>query len=234
MTIQNKFDIYNHSLNMIIKGYINFLIVTGNGGIGKTYNLKQKIKEYGLKIGEDYIIIKGVATGRGIYETLYHYNGKLIIFDDCDVLNKDVDVINLFKSALETDSDRTISWLKTEKSSTKIPSTFNFFGKIIVLSNMSINKLDGALVSRADVIDLTMNKNELFERMVNISLELSYQYDLTEDEVYNILMMIKNNVNILKNLSIRKLLQIFELYKYKKENNIIENEFDLLLKYKLN
>jgi hypothetical protein len=80
-TINQRFEFLGNLTQMVIGGITPSLIVTGEGGLGKTHSVTQTIKANDVE--EDcYIFFKGYSTARGLYNTLYDNNGKLIIFDE--------------------------------------------------------------------------------------------------------------------------------------------------------
>ena len=82
-SINQRFNFLDNLTKMVIYDITPSLIVTGEGGLGKTHSVSQSIGGAGLE-NSDYVFFKGYSTARGLYNTLYDNNGKLIIFDDCD------------------------------------------------------------------------------------------------------------------------------------------------------
>lgn len=80
------------------------ILLTGKGGIGKTYTLKQVLKEKNMVENRDYVWISSDSTtSDSLYTTMYEYNGKLIIFDDAPKLFDGDYRISMWKNALQTD-----------------------------------------------------------------------------------------------------------------------------------
>lgn len=171
--ISERFNFLESLVRMTIKGTRCSLVITGEGGLGKTYTVKQQLERAGLFSDNtdvdisDYKFVKGFATAKGLYKTLYQWNGKLIIFDDCDeALLNDVSK-NILKGALDSYDDRIVSWV-TNKEGGDIPSEFVFTGRIIFISNLTRSKIDQAILSRSSTVDLTMSSSDKIERMSNI------------------------------------------------------------------
>jgi hypothetical protein len=164
---------------MVIYDVTPSLIVTGEGGLGKTHSVSQAIDVTGLQ-GCEYIFIKGYSTARGLYNTLYDNSDKLIIFDDCDSVLEDKVAVNILKSALDSYETRTISWMARMNKNDKYPQQFDFNGRIIFISNKSKTSIDGAILSRSLTVDLTMTPDEKIERMTTILPNILPEYD---DEV---------------------------------------------------
>ena len=108
--INQRFDLLQNMTLMVINEVTPSLILVGEGGLGKTHSVMSFIEDCGLQPVE-YVVFKGYSTARGLYNTLYDNNGKLIIFDDCDSILEDKVALNILKSALDSYSKRTISWM---------------------------------------------------------------------------------------------------------------------------
>jgi microcompartment protein CcmK/EutM len=181
---------------MVIYGETPSLIVTGEGGLGKTHSVSQAIDVIGLGINE-YVFFKGYSTARGLYNTLYDNNGKLIIFDDCDSVLEDKVAVNILKSALDSYETRKISWMAKMNKNDEYPQQFDFTGRIIFISNKSKTSIDGAILSRSLTVDLTMTPDEKIERMTTILPNILPEYsDEVKVEALNFLNENKEGSNI--------------------------------------
>jgi len=79
------------------------VILTGAPGTGKTFTVMKEItREQGLKEGEDYVVIQGGTTTTKLFERLFVSYNKVILFDDCDSMWKDLEAVNILKAALST------------------------------------------------------------------------------------------------------------------------------------
>lgn len=171
--INERFGFLESLVRMTIKGTRVSLVITGEGGLGKTYTVKQQLKNSGLFSDNqnpdvsDYKFVKGFATAKGLYNLLYQWNGKLIIFDDCDEALVNEVSKNIMKGALDSYDERIVSWV-TNKEGGEIPNEFEFTGRIIFISNLSRTKIDQAILSRSSTVDLTMSSSDKIERMSNI------------------------------------------------------------------
>lgn len=97
--------------DLVIYGNRPSLVVTGAGGTGKSFTVKQRIKESGLRKGADFNIQKGATSVFGLYQSFFlNRNEKLLVFDDCDDVFKDLTSQNLLKAALDSDEPRELSW----------------------------------------------------------------------------------------------------------------------------
>jgi hypothetical protein len=166
-SINQRFQILNNLATMVIDGITPSLIVTGEGGLGKTHSVTQTIEQKGL-FGFEFVFFKGYSTARGLYNTLYDNNGKLIIFDDCDSVLEDKVAINILKSALDSYDKRTITWMSKMNKNDEYPQQFDFTGRIIFISNKKKDSIDSAILSRSLTVDLTMTGDEKIQRMASI------------------------------------------------------------------
>ena len=149
---------------MVISGSTPSLLVLGEGGLGKTHTVTETIKELNLE-DNDWVTFKGYSTARGLYNTLFDHNGKLIVFDDCDSVLEDKVALNILKSALDSYETRQITWMAKMTKSDEYPNQFNFTGRVIFISNKDRSKIDGAILSRSLTVDLSMTPQEKIERM---------------------------------------------------------------------
>lgn len=115
------FEDLQTNINMVVKGLIPSLIITGMAGIGKTYTVTSFLEDKGLKKNDGFIHIKGAASAPGLYKILWNYRNNFIVFDDCDDVLKDVVAVNMLKGALDSDEPR-------EVSSAKAMGYFNAIG----------------------------------------------------------------------------------------------------------
>jgi hypothetical protein len=181
---------------MVIYDVTPSLIIVGEGGLGKTHSVSQAIGFTGLENNE-YVFFKGYSTARGLYNTLYDNNGKLIIFDDCDSVLEDKVAVNILKSALDSYETRTISWMARMNKNDEYPQQFDFTGRIIFISNKSKSSIDGAILSRSLTVDLTMTPDEKIERMTTILPNILPEYsDEVKTEALNFLNENKEGSNI--------------------------------------
>lgn len=199
--VNEMWENYEDSARLVVRGPWKSLIAYGKGGVGKTYTVTKQLQEAGLReyvVGEegiseqtfdefDYVKITGKATPTAVWSALYQFNGKLIIFDDCDSALQHEDSQNILKGATDTSGDGTIAYKSVKipggDGEEKTPSRFKFKGKVIFISNVPANKMNQALKSRSLTLDMTMTKDETIERMDSLKQYLSYQ-DSTTGEDY--------------------------------------------------
>lgn len=80
------------------------ILLTGKGGIGKTNTLKRVLKNKNMVLNRDYVWAgSGNSTADSVYQLMYEYNGKLIVFDDSPNLFDGDYRVSMWKNALQTD-----------------------------------------------------------------------------------------------------------------------------------
>ncbi|CAG7581020.1 MAG: putative 36.7 kDa protein [uncultured marine phage] len=161
--INTRFEFLEKLTKMVAKKKTESLIVTGEGGLGKTFTVEKVVKK-SLKSKKIHIV-KGYSTPRALYNILYDNNGKLIVFDDCDSILENNVSLNILKSALDSYDTRQITWATQMRKGDMYPQTFIFRGQIIFISNKKRTKINQAIASRSMVVDLSMTKDEKIERM---------------------------------------------------------------------
>jgi hypothetical protein len=207
-SVAKRFSFIDKFIQMIGKKSINSLIITGDPGVGKSYSVVQNLKTLGMKEiiidnPGDFIFIKGYSTPRALYETFYNYNGKIIVLDDADNIYKDQIASNLMKAALDSGEHRIMNW-GAKVHDSDLPTRFEFTGRCIFISNLSINQFPQALLSRSFCVDLTLTVPEKLDRIEMVI----HNYNGKTHEVMEFL---RENANSIKDLSIRSALSALKL-----------------------
>lgn len=197
-------------------------IVTGEGGIGKTYTILKTLNDVGfvncmdIPEGESvptrktYALIKGFASPMALYRALYENSERVIIFDDCDEVLENDTATNILKAALDSYSRRLVCW-QTEMKGNELPNSFIFNGGVIFISNRTLSTLNQAVRTRALCVDLSMTALQKVERMEHIIHSGEYMEDV--DIVYktDALEFIRQHLSVVRNLSLRTLAQIVKI-----------------------
>jgi hypothetical protein len=208
-TINQRFGFLEKFTNMVLDGETVSAIVTGEGGLGKSHTIMGALEKRGWQEGTQYVVVKGYATPKALYGTLWEHRDKTIIFDDCDSVLKDAVSLNLLKGALDSYDKRTISWLQKGFIDDNLPNSFEFQGNIIFISNMSSDKLDQAVKSRSMTIDLSMTLKDKIERMNYIlpSVMPCYPMDMKQTA----LDFMAQHADIAKEFNMRTLQKIIKI-----------------------
>lgn len=225
VSINKRFEFLEKFTDMVINGDINALIVTGEGGLGKTFTVIQRFIKAGLENIRsieanteleddeepygDYIVFKGNSTAKGLYRALYENRNKNVIFDDCDSVLRDPVAQQILKGALDSYDERIISWNAEMRQDDNLPRYFKFEGRIIFISNMPQHKLDQAIKSRALRVDLSMTTDEKITRMQQILKHVCPEFDLKLKEAA--LKFIDEKKDIATDLNIRTLIGVIKI-----------------------
>jgi hypothetical protein len=206
-SINARFGFYENFLGMVMDGVNNSIVVSGKGGLGKSFTLQKMLDKKGLEEDIDYTIIKGYSTAKAMYRTLFENNGKIVIFDDCDSVLQDKVSLNILKGALDSYEKRIIHWNSEGfGGDDDLPSCFEFKGQVIFISNMERSKINQAILSRSLNVDLSMTKSEAIERMWTILPDILTEYSISIKE--DALNFLEENQQIVKDLNMRTLLDV--------------------------
>jgi hypothetical protein len=196
--VKDPETLYGHMsqlVEMACKGTLRSLLIYGGPGTGKTYTIMKTVQQMGLTKGKDYQKLSGKATPAEIYKTLFMFrDGGLVIFDDLDSMWGNQDATNVLKAALDTSPVREISWvssntvnvskmdddereaffktiddqISSDPSKVRYPSSFDFTGRVIFISNLKKEEFDTAILSRSAKINMDLTPAQILQRMRKI------------------------------------------------------------------
>jgi len=224
-SITQRFGFVEKMIDMIAKKKIVSTIITGQGGLGKTYTVIKSLNTAGLQdisdlasfevgsivnSGKTFRVVKGFSTAKGLYRTLFEGNGSTIVFDDCDSVLKDPVAVNILKSALDSYSDRYISW-NADLRDEDLPRSFKFTGSVVFISNMELSRVDQAIKTRAMCVDVTMTEEQKIERMETIIMSPEFMPDNSLEHKVESLEFIKSILNDIQGLSLRSLISVIKI-----------------------
>jgi hypothetical protein len=223
--INQRFSFVEQMVDMIVQKTLPSAVITGEGGLGKSYTVLKSLEkngftnltdlanfEVGSKVNKakSYTVVKGYSTAKGLYRTLFENNGMVIVFDDCDSILKDDVAKNLLKGALDSYSKRYISWMADMRDD-DLPKSFEFTGSIVFVSNMALEKIDQAIRTRSLVVDLTMTEEQKVERMEVISLSDEFLPEISLVAKSQALAFLKANAGKILNMSLRSLIAVTKI-----------------------
>jgi len=229
--INTRFGFVEKLVTMVATGVQPSAVITGEGGLGKTYTVTKTLAEHGFKDISDlaefqvgsvintrkcFTMVKGYSTAKGLYRTLFENNKSIIVFDDCDAVLKDPVALNLLKGALDSYGKRIISW-NADMKDDDLPRSFEFTGRVIFISNMDQDRIDQAIRSRSMMIDLSMTLDQKIDRMEFIakSEEFLPEYDATIKA--DALALIRKIKSECKEISLRTLIAVAKIRASNKE-----------------
>ena len=223
--INERFDFVEKLVTMVASGVQPSAVITGEGGLGKTYTVTKTLEAHGYRDISDlaefqvgtvvntrkcFTMVKGYSTAKGLYRTLFENNKSVIVFDDCDAVLKDPVALNLLKGALDSYGKRIISW-NADMRDDDLPRSFNFEGRVIFISNMEQDRIDQAIRSRSMMIDLSMNADQKIDRMEYIAKSDEFMPEFELDHKMDALALIREISSEAKEISLRTLISVTKI-----------------------
>ena len=221
--INKRFDFVNKLVSMTAKRKAKSVIISGPGGLGKTFSVMDALTKAGLRdlssladvsvgsrldLSKCFRFVKGYSTAKGLYRTLYEGSSMTLVFDDFDSVLKDPVALNLLKSALDSFGKRYISWNAETRGDDSLPTSFEFKGQIVFITNVDLDKLDQAVKSRSMCIDLTMSQDDKLERMETISKSDKFLPNVSRVTKAAALDFLKSKKDEISDLNLRSLIQV--------------------------
>lgn len=220
--INQRFEFVDQLVNMVATKQTPSCIITGEGGLGKSYTVLESLKKAGLKdisefeVGASvptmkaFRVVKGFSTAKGLYRILFENQNNIVVFDDCDSVLKDPDALNLLKGALDSFDKRLITW-NTSVDNDNLPRFFQFKGGVIFISNLTSDKINQALKSRSMNIDLSMTSDQKLDRMEYIMKSPSFMPGVSVEYKEDALTIIRDFKNEANELSLRTLITVTKI-----------------------
>lgn len=222
--IKARINVFESLVDDVIRGDMRGLAVSGPPGMGKSFPVELKLKEAGVP----HQIIKGHASAKGLYETLYQYSdeGSILVLDDADSIFGDEKALNLLKSALDTTEERVLSWVTgsafgaaTDDDERDIPRSFVFNGSIIFITNLDfdgmiekgnrIAKHLEAIMSRTPYIDLAIkSRKDCLVRVKQVVRDTTMLNYLNLEMRSDVVKFLEDNISSLREISLRTALKV--------------------------
>jgi hypothetical protein len=226
--INQRFGFVEKIVGMVATGVQPSTVITGQGGLGKTYTVMKALKANGLEdftevvqklpvgatihMNKVFVTVKGYSTPKGLYRTLFENQNATIVFDDCDSILKDPVALNLLKGALDSYSKRIISWnAESFGKDDELPRSFEFKGRIVFISNMDQDKIDQAIRSRSMMIDLSMTDDQKIDRMEHIAASDEFMPEYDAQIKADALALIREVKDEAKEISLRTLISVAKI-----------------------
>lgn len=217
--IEQIFDDMESFVELIGQRQIKALLIDGAPGVGKSYTVESVLNNMDV----DYTSVKGTGTTPSLYQKLYENRDGILVIDDCDTMFNNEESLNILKAALDTiDGPRMIHYEKKAPWLAKedIPSSFEFNGSVIVISNLHLDEIGNgnakianhvkALLSRSLHINMEMKtRREILCRIEMIAD--SVLEDVSAKKKRDILNFFRNNMENFKEFSLRELVKLKDL-----------------------
>lgn len=221
-SINERFGFVSDMVKLLAQGDQSSVVITGPGGLGKSFNVMKALQTVGMKditelsdfqigtrvnVKKSFIVIKGYSTPKGLYRALYENKDGVIVFDDCDSVLKDPVSLNLLKGALDSYARRIISW-RADIRDEDLPTSFEFKGRVIFISNLSSVQMDQAIISRSMAVDLTMTRQQKVDRMRFLISQSDFMPEYKSEHKNDALDLIESLQDKVKELTLRTLIQV--------------------------
>jgi len=243
--INERFQFLETATKMVADCDANALIVVGQGGLGKTWTVKETLAACGLKNYDElvaekaediaaakdekdlegvdlstvdvpkagtYKLVTGHSSPKGLYRILWENHGGLIVFDDCDSIQKDMTALNLLKGALDTQGERIIAWASESPIDDGLPRSFKFSGRVIFISNKPMSSWDDAVKSRALTINVHMTKQQIIDRMRHMIALDTFEPNVEMEVKDTVIRVMDENKERIQNLNLRNLIKGIHAY----------------------
>jgi len=175
-----------------------------------------------------YTFMKGYMSAAGLYEMLFNYSqrGEVIVMDDCDRVWFDETSLNLMKAALDTTRERVLTWQTSDFRNSEIPRRFTYEGSLIVITNYNFEKMIHtssklaphfeAMMDRCFYLDTTIDTlREKLIRIEQVAMDFGMltSLGLERKESKEVMRFVMENAKDFRQLSLRKVVHLTELYK---------------------
>lgn len=226
-SINDRFEFVTEMVTMLARGEQASVIITGPGGLGKSFTVIKSLDSSGFKDisvlddlpvgfvlngGRTYRVVKGYSTAKGLYRTLYENREGVIVFDDCDSVLNDAVSLNILKAALDSYDKRIISW-RADIRDEDLPTSFLFNGRVVFISNRPSNAIDQAIISRSLAVDLSMTMQQKVDRMRWLLTQDDFMPEYEYEYKFDAINLIESLVDSVQELSLRSLIQVTKIRK---------------------
>ena len=226
-----RFDTMNEMVMAATNGLSRSLFCQGPAGVGKSTGIMEALEKTKAEVE----LIKGFCTPLELYSVLYanRHTKNIIVFDDADGIFADEVCMNLLKAATDSTSRRVISWRSSkdmyDADGDSLPSTFEFNGSVIFITNKDFNleiakagKLAchfEALRSRAHCISLNIHtKREYVIHLKNVIATKPILDAFSKASKQEIVDFIDENQDKFIELSLRMIKKLADLVKINPKN----------------
>jgi hypothetical protein len=181
--LAGKIEMIRMSVRAITRGFKQSRIITGLPGIGKSMAILDELESENA----NYIHISGgVKNARALFMQLYDKNDEdlILFFDDVNDIFTSKESREILRVAVTNDKIRNITYTDNvlAKEPFKYQSPLKFKSKIVIATNIPKRKIDPAIVSRTNAIEIIVSKEETFEYINSICHEYGIEnYTINED-----------------------------------------------------
>lgn len=226
--LKAQFNVMDEIVSKVASGDLRGLIITGPAGIGKTFNVLKTLKDYQANVAPlvgldaEIEVCAGHMTTVGLVQALWRnrHDANTLVLDDIDTVLDTLDAVNILKAALDTGSQRHVSYMTQNASLRKagIPQHFDYDGSVILITNQDMQNARGkmaphfkALVSRCFYFDLG------FEGRLDCLTWIKHVAETTgmlgdQKKTADILRYMRTNLDAIRELSLRTAVKLASIY----------------------
>jgi hypothetical protein len=232
--LAERFDILSELTDAAIKGHSRALVVSGPAGLGKSYTVEEKLRDWDAD-AVNHTIVKGYVRPTGLYRLLYQHRmpNQVIVFDDADAIFYDDVSLNLLKAVCDTTERRVVSYMSEkimvdEDEAVTIPKSFEFKGTIIFITNLDFDQMIEkghkaaphmqALVSRSHYIDLAMKTRRDYMVRIKQVVKQGLLGKMPKAQQDDVMAFLDKNQDKLRELSLRMAIKVAAIRKLDKPN----------------
>lgn len=194
--INERFEFIEELARMTRDKAVRGFVVTGSGGLGKSYTVEKELANE-----SDVIITKGYISARALFDQMAQFPSAIHVFDDADSVLEDKSAVNLLKAALDT-GNRTVHWNTFNQDA----EPFEFKGAVIIISNKSLADVPQPILSRSLFVDVTMTSDEKMERIRTILHNIDD--GLEPDQQEEVLALMTEYKSMIDDLNVRTYLKV--------------------------
>jgi hypothetical protein len=220
--LEKRYTSVEAFIKQIATGTIHNLIVNGPAGVGKTHSVESYLGQYAKG---RYKVVKGHMTPLSLYGNLFFHRdpNSILVLDDIDSVFKKIEGVNLLKAAMDTGSVRRINWeSSTALKGIGIPDSFEFKGKVILISNIgfsvtrknSISAHLDALKDRSfNIVVADSTKESCFKQVCFMVLkkDMLISFGLKYEQRIELLDYLKSHITALEKISLRTAMKLAQL-----------------------
>ena len=148
------------------------LIVTGEGGIGKSFHVLEELQHRGVAFRHH----QGRVTARGLFDQMALNPDQVHLIEDAESLFDDKNFTGLMRNALHSQSEerhplRVLTWVIANGRNAPAPDPVQFRGGVIIVGNVKMNNASAdfrALETRCPCIEIEATDTEILAMMMKI------------------------------------------------------------------
>lgn len=229
--LNDRFGVLADMTEAATVGAIRSMIVSGPGGLGKSYTVEKTLSSWDPS-GNDYSITRGFIKATGLFKLLYQNRapGQVLVFDDADSVFLDDVSVSLLKAVCDSTEKRIVSYMSEgvlidDETAERLPKSFEFEGTIIFITNMDFDGMIDrgsklaphleAMLTRSHYIDLAMKTRRDYIIRIKqvVASGMLRGRGLDAEAEADVMEFIDENHDCLRELSLRMAIKLADIRK---------------------